>query len=413
MNINERNSKNEENKNVNENEAKQKEEKNVNNSIPRNLMNSNQNNNQNIEDENEEMDEIDNLGVKGNIISDYNSALKQRLDSCDSPIPNAQFKFSIDLPNVPKQRLHEYLNDDLLNALDVSPNIPNINSGIINNKNIQTENIDNNPNNLFGFSLYPEPSENNLDSKNNTNNNLQEFSNKKNDNEINIKNDNNKAIKDNNNNNNMNEINKNVFNSNNINSTKNNNSINNNYNNFQNFNFVNNINNINYPNIPKSTNLNYNFNNPQIYIPTKLRNKDQINMVNSKEINTFQNKKQEEQSNAKNKFDNGNKKNNQNQNTKKEGGKNKKHFEVRAGDWTCGKCNNLNFSFRNKCNRCGLPKEMSSKYEPMNPEMFGQNMNFPLMNGMNANFIYRNNINNININVNNINNANEVKFYPK
>ena len=139
----------------------------------------------------------------------------------------------------------------------------------------------------------------------------------------------------------------------------------------------------------------------------------QINMINSKEINAFQNKKQEEQSNAKNKFDNGNKKNNQNQNTKKEGGKNKKHFEVRAGDWTCGKCNNLNFSFRNKCNRCGLPKEMSSKYEPMNPEMFGQNMNVPLMNGMNANFIYRNNINNININVNNINNANEVKFFPK
>ena len=387
MNINEQNSKNGENKKINENEEKQKEGKNVNNSIPQNLLNVNQINMQNIDVENEEMDEIDNLGVKGNINNNYNSALKQRLDSCDSPIPNAQFKFSIDLPNVPKQRLHEYLNDDLLNALDVSPNIPNISSGIINNKNMQTENIDNNPNNLFGFSLYPESSENNIDNQNN-NNNLQEF------------------------NNNQNEINKNVFNNNNIsNSNNNNNIINNNYNNFQNFNFVNNINNINYQNIPKNTNLNYNINNPQIYIPTKLRNKDQINMINSKEINTL--KKQEEQNNAKNKFDNGNKKNNQNQNTKKEGGKNKKHFEVRAGDWTCGKCNNLNFSFRNKCNRCGLPKEMSSKYEPMNPEMFGQNMNFPLINGMNANFMYRNNINNININVNNINNPNEVKFYPK
>ena len=404
MNINEQNSKNGENKNINENEEKQKEEKNVNNSIPQNLLNVNQINMQNIDVENEEMDEIDNLGVKGNINNNYNSALKQRLDSCDSPIPNAQFKFSIDLPNVPKQRLHEYLNDDLLNALDVSPNIPNISSGIINNKNMQAENIDNNPNNLFGFSLYPESSENNIDNQNN-NNNLQEFNN--NQNEINKNIDNKKIIKDNN----INEINKNVYNNNISNSNNSNNVINNNYNNFQNFNFVNNINNINYQNIPKNTNLNYNINNPQIYIPTKLRNKDQINMINSKEINTL--KKQEEQNNAKNKFDNGNKKNNQNQNTKKEGGKNKKHFEVRAGDWTCGKCNNLNFSFRNKCNRCGLPKEMSSKYEPMNPEMFGQNMNFPLINGMNANFMYRNNINNININVNNINNPNEVKFYPK
>ena len=154
MNINEQNSKNGENKNINENEEKQKEEKNVNNSIPQNLSNVNQINMQNIDGENEELDEIYNLRVKGNINNNYNSALKQRLDSCDSPIPNAQFKFSIDLPNVPKQRLHEYLNDDLLNALDVSPNIPNISSGIINNKNMQTENIDNNPNNVDGLSLY-------------------------------------------------------------------------------------------------------------------------------------------------------------------------------------------------------------------------------------------------------------------
>ena len=37
----------------------------------------------------------------------------------------------------------------------------------------------------------------------------------------------------------------------------------------------------------------------------------------------------------------------------------KKHFEIRAGDWTCYDCNNLNFAFRIKCNRCGLPKEVS------------------------------------------------------
>ena len=70
-----------------------------------------------------------------------------------------------------------------------------------------------------------------------------------------------------------------------------------------------------------------------------------------------------------------NKKNSQN--SKKEG-KMKKPFEVRIGDWTCSKCNNLNFSFRNKCNRCGIPKEESEKYqgELMNQEMVNQNINF-------------------------------------
>ena len=41
--------------------------------------------------------------------------------------------------------------------------------------------------------------------------------------------------------------------------------------------------------------------------------------------------------------------------------KQKKPFEIRAGDWTCFDCNNLNFAFRTKCNRCGLPKEISVK----------------------------------------------------
>ena len=31
-------------------------------------------------------------------------------------------------------------------------------------------------------------------------------------------------------------------------------------------------------------------------------------------------------------------------------------FEIREGDWGCKKCNNLNFSFRIKCNRCGVEK---------------------------------------------------------
>ena len=41
--------------------------------------------------------------------------------------------------------------------------------------------------------------------------------------------------------------------------------------------------------------------------------------------------------------------------------KGKKPFEIREGDWTCFYCNNLNFAFRTKCNRCGLAKEDSIK----------------------------------------------------
>ena len=39
----------------------------------------------------------------------------------------------------------------------------------------------------------------------------------------------------------------------------------------------------------------------------------------------------------------------------------KKPFEIREGDWTCSNCNNLNFSFRVKCNRCELAKEQSEQ----------------------------------------------------
>ena len=146
-------------KDINEVETIQNEANNKNDSPLQNISNPNQNNILNNEKEIEEIDEIDNLGIKGNFPNNFNPFLQQRLDSCDSPIAPAHFKFSIDMPNVPKQRLHDYLNDDLLNALDVSPNIPNINSGITNNTKKSNENIDNNPNNLFGFSLYPETNE--------------------------------------------------------------------------------------------------------------------------------------------------------------------------------------------------------------------------------------------------------------
>ena len=53
-------------------------------------------------------------------------------------------KLSIDAPNISKNRLHEYLNDDLINALDVSPKIPpqNINTPTSENE-ILLPNIEN------------------------------------------------------------------------------------------------------------------------------------------------------------------------------------------------------------------------------------------------------------------------------
>ena len=32
-------------------------------------------------------------------------------------------------------------------------------------------------------------------------------------------------------------------------------------------------------------------------------------------------------------------------------------FTERAGDWICKNCKNLNFAFRNECNRCKMPKK--------------------------------------------------------
>jgi hypothetical protein len=308
------------------------------NTILSNLANNGEKKN-NVQNKEDEMDDSDNLKFKGFLPTNTDPFILQRLDSNSSPIA-AQYKFSIDMPNVSKQRLHEYLNNDLLNALD-SPSISKINSGIP--ENIQNLNDlgDNNPNNLYGFSLYPQTQANNREAGNDMNNNYN-FQNPK-----------------------MNNDNYNYQNNFNYNYPINNNVY------YQNFNN-------NY------TNLNYNINNPKIFIPTKLRNNEQNNKQN--------NNKKEPQNNGKNKFDNG-KKNKQ---------KNKKYFEVREGDWRCSQCNNLNFSFRNKCNRCNLPKELSQSFEPLNQQSFNQNQQFKFVNGMNPNIIQgnANNGSNFNVNVN-------------
>ena len=285
----------------------------------------------NLQNKEDDIDDSDNLKFKGFLPNNTDPFILQRLDSSNSPLP-AQYKFSIDMPNVPQQRLHEYLNNDLLNALDVSPNISKINSGIPENMQNLNDLGSNNPNNLYGFSLYPQA-------------NIQNVGNEA----YNIQNPN------------VNNANFNYPNNFNYNFPNNNNAYFRDYNN-------------NY------TNLNYNINNPKVFVPNKMRNNEQNNKQN--------NNKKETQNNGKNKFDNG-KKNKQ---------KNKKYFEVREGDWRCSQCNNLNFSFRNKCNRCNLPKELSQPADPINPQVFNQNQQFQFMNRMNPNFMQGNVNNGSNVN---------------
>lgn len=305
-------------KNIANNNYNQPNQVNINPNENKILSNSEKNNEQNgnnIQNKEDDMDDSDNLKYKDFMPQNSVPLFNQRLDSSDSPIA-AQYKFSIDMPNVSKQRLHEYLNNDLLNALDVSPSISKLNSGLNNNKPQNEINIDNNPNNLYGFSLYPQ-----ANNPNNMNQNYN-FQNPINNNNYNFSKD-----------------------------------INYNYSN-GNLNYYQNYNN-------QFPNLTYNMNVKE-FIPTKMRMNEQNN---AKDI----------QINPKNKFS-GNKKNKQ---------KGKKYFEVRDGDWRCNQCNNLNFSFRNKCNRCNLPKELSQSLESMNHEMFNQNQQVQMINGMNPNFVQK------------------------
>ena len=202
--------------------------------------------NVNIKQENNHIDnekgQYDNLAFNSKLILDVNKIQPRK----DSETP--QIKFSIDLPNAPKQRLHEYLNNDLLNALD--NNLSNPSTPLVN------------PNNPL-----QQPQLNNI-------NNIPQIS------------------------------------------------LNNDFNNIQ----------FQHNNINNNLNTNNMF-NQQL----------QMNLLNQQNILNHIS---------------GNNKIQQQQHNKEKG---KKPFEIREGDWTCFDCNNLNFAFRTKCNRCGLAKEDSIK----------------------------------------------------
>lgn len=51
----------------------------------------------------------------------------------------------------------------------------------------------------------------------------------------------------------------------------------------------------------------------------------------------------------------------QKSNPEKKKKKKKQEFVEREGDWSCYRCKNINFSFRDKCNKCQFSKEESEK----------------------------------------------------
>ena len=216
-----------------------------------------------------------------------------------------EYKISIDLSDVNNKKLHNYLNDDLIDAIDKSLDDPlenqyvsdfshNENDTNYSQNNISNDNdIFNNYSNMNNnFQFYPQ----NLNSIHNTISFFPKANKKKE--EISVNNNNNNIIK---NENNKDEKNKDIK---------------------KLVDYFGNSNPLDAP----------------VYIPQKFKslkfnqkpNKIEANDINSLSENNESDKKEE---------------------------KCKKPFEIREGDWTCEFCYNLNFAFRTKCNRCGLIKD--------------------------------------------------------
>ena len=224
------------------------------------------------------------------------------------------YKISIDLTDINNKKLHNYLNEDLIDAMDKSIDEPinnqyisdlshNENDTNYSQNNISNDNdIYNNYSNIKNnFKFYPQQ----LNSIHNTISFFPKGNKKKQ-----------KENKEENNN-------------------KNNNNIN-----------LNNENTEEKKSIKKLVDYFGNSNplDAPVYIPQKFKslkfnqkpNKINDNEIYNKNIRNIEN--------------------NNNDLEKKEE-KSKKPFEIREGDWTCEFCFNLNFAFRTKCNRCGLIKD--------------------------------------------------------
>ena len=265
----------------------------------------NKTNQSNIKDEKnmEEFDEFYNLrnrDISGNMFFTI------RGESCDyTPIPNK--KFSIDNPNAPKQIIHNLITEDLLKELD-SPQPPEKEKSFPESNYKENDKINDANINLYGFHSKNQIPPKSIINKYSFNNNVDNLGNI-----INTSNSNSSHYLNCSSNNNINNY---TF-------------LHNNFNYYL-------LGNNNIQNIPGFFPNNNQFNN-NIYF------KGEKDVYIPKENSHFENGYMKQKQNS--------------QYTKKE--KTKKHFVIREGDWTCNKCFNLNFSFRIKCNKCGISKEKS------------------------------------------------------
>ena len=339
-------------------------------------------------------------------------------------------KLSIEVPDISNQKLKEYLNEDLLNAIDVSPMttpknimINEINNEINENNENNEINIDHKD--LFQFSLY-----NNDNNKNEENVDNEDKEEKEDEiKELNIiKLDEIKEIKEDKGGGNINIIKEEANDNNILNNEKE-------INDFININKENifNIDNNNL-NIEKKINnvINEDNNNNQEKINISeedKKTKENIEKIENKENNTTAVKNNYYQNQYKyqypfiqipymtqplinsmntfgheNKFD-GNKRYQVFVpfTVLKKNIKPKKPFEIREGDWTCSNCNNLNFSFRVKCNRCHISKEQSEldKNKNNNIKVNKENKDQKFSQIKNKNYYSNNNANTI-----------QYKYYP-
>lgn len=237
--------------------------------------------------------------------------------------------------NLTGKNLHEFLNDDLIEAID---------NDLVEPKDIYDLSNDNSSNGYIEGSS--------------------EFTSKSNSPEFNIKypkilkdinmnlNENSSEKNDSNKINYNYSVNKNITNNKIINLNTNNND-NNKENNQINEDEDRDIKNKNKINLIKNPNF------TSKYIHGKINNNiEDIKLNKKKEYNFEDNNKKEGTNPSKNKFDEVEPIIMLSLVNREE--KTKFPLEIRVGDWICLYCNNLNFSFRKKCNRCGLMKKSST-----------------------------------------------------
>ena len=284
----------------------------------------------------------------------------------DNKEDDLEKKISIDLSDVNKKKLHYYLNEDLIDAIDKSLDEPidnqyisdlshNENDTNYSQNNISNDNdIMNNLSNLNNnYQFYPK----NINSIHNTISFFPKI-NKKNE-EINANNKNN--------------------------------------------NFIQNVKNKeeNNKDIKKLVDY-FGNNNPldaPVYIPQKFKSlkfNQKPKRIGGNDINN----------------NSSDKNNNSDDNIEfdKKEEKYKKPFEIREGDWTCEFCYNLNFAFRTRCNRCGLIKDFMQIKNNLSINNNENYSDYPKI--MKPNLNLRNNSNNVFQFLNNNNLTNTSLFSP-